>query len=578
MTKIHVMDQDNNILSINAGQHSIAGIKPQNEDACGIHVAEGPLLATKGIAIVIADGMSGCEAGREASESCVQGFLNDYYSTPESWTVKNSSQKVLSALNRWLYGNGQRDYGSAKGMVTTFSALILKSNTGYLFHIGDTRIYRLRGRDLEQLTQDHRISIASDRTYLNRAVGIDPHLDIDYRKIDLEIGDRFILLSDGVHEFIDEHRLKEIISNKRKNYEDSCREIIALAMKNGSDDNLTCQIVEVETLPNQNEIEFYRTLTELPFPPSLEAGMRIDGYIILRELFSSSRSELFLAQDEESGQKVVIKAPSVNYSDDPNYINQFLHEEWAGRRLTNPHILRICKQNRQRHFLYYVTEYIEGQQLREWMSDNPEATLVEVRDIIKQIATGLRAFHRLEMIHQDLKPENIIIDTHGTVKIIDLGSTKIAGIEEISTPLDTQNLLGTINYTAPEYHRGEIATNRSDIFSLGVIAYEMLTGKLPYDRTLTPRNLMRVSYIPARRIKSEIPLWIDKAIEKAVRIDSSRRYENMSEFVHDLSHPNQTFLNEQQPPLIERNPVGFWRGAAILMFITNLWMLYQLMA
>lgn len=570
------MSHDNNILSISAGQHSIAGIKPQNEDACGIHVPEGPLLATKGIAVVIADGMSGCEAGREASESCVQGFLNDYYSTPESWSVKNASQKVLSALNRWLYGNGQRDYGSAKGMVTTFSALVLKSNTGYLFHIGDTRIYRLRGRDLEQLTQDHRISIASDRTYLNRAVGIDPHLDIDYKKVDLELGDRFILVSDGVHEFINDSLLKDIVGTQHLDYESGAKEIIEHALANGSDDNLTCQVVEIDSLPNQNEIEFYRTLTELPFPPPLEAGMRIDGYIILRELFSSNRSELFLAKDEESGRKVVIKAPSVNYSDDPDYINQFLHEEWAGRRLTSPHILRVCKQQRQRNFLYYVTEYIEGQQLREWISDNPNPSLVDVRNIVKQIATGLRAFHKLEMIHQDLKPENIIIDSHGTVKIIDLGSTKIAGIEEIATPLDTQNLLGTVNYTAPEYHRGEIATNRSDIFSLGVITYEMLTGKLPYDRALSPRNLMRVSYTSATRNYSEIPTWIDKALEKAVRIDSSRRYENLSEFIHDLSHPNQEFLNEEQPPLIERNPIGFWQGMTLVMFIINLWLLYQL--
>ncbi|HEA25600.1 MAG TPA: bifunctional protein-serine/threonine kinase/phosphatase, partial [Ectothiorhodospiraceae bacterium] len=141
---------------------------------------------------------------------------------------------------------------------------------------------------------------------------------------------------------------------------------------------------------------------------------------------------------------------------------------------------------------------------------------------------------------------------------------------------DSQNMLGTINYTAPEYHRGEMASNRSDIFSLGVIAYEMLTGKLPYDRTLTPRNLMRVNYTSATRSNQAIPLWIDKALEKAVRIDASRRYEKLSEFVHDLSHPNPTFLTEQQAPLIERNPVGFWRGVAILMFIANLWMLYQL--
>ena len=121
-------------LIIDAGQHSIAGRKAENEDCCGIRVPDNYLLHTKGVAAIVADGVSSADNGREASESCVQGFLQDYYSTPESWATKTSAQKVLGALNRWLYGMSIRHQGSATpGYVSTLSALIIKSTTAYIF-------------------------------------------------------------------------------------------------------------------------------------------------------------------------------------------------------------------------------------------------------------------------------------------------------------------------------------------------------------------------------------------------------------------------------------------------------------
>ena len=105
-------------LLVSVGQYSSAGRKKQNEDCCGIQIPLEPVLTTKGVAIAIADGMSGSDAGGEASHAAVRGFLQDYYSTPESWTVKKSVSKVLSSINQWLYSHGQRDYESSKGMVT----------------------------------------------------------------------------------------------------------------------------------------------------------------------------------------------------------------------------------------------------------------------------------------------------------------------------------------------------------------------------------------------------------------------------------------------------------------------------
>ena len=560
-------------LSIEAASASLAGVKPQNEDACGIQIAEGTLLETKGIAAVIADGMSGSDAGREASRACVSGFLADYFSTPESWTVKTSAQKILSALNHWLYGQGQRRFQSYKGLVTTLSAVVLKSNTAHVFHIGDTRIYRLRDGELEQITRDHRVSVGEEKTCLSRAMGIELHLDIDYRSLPLETGDVFVMLTDGVYEFVPDATIKACLQ-QGDDLQAACDRLLQEAADNHSNDNLTCQIFRITHLPAENEHEFYDKLTELPFPPPLEAGMILDGYKILRHLFSNKRTEVYLAQDTDNGQRVVLKAPSVNYEDDPDFIHQFLHEEWAGRRINNPHVMKVLETRRRRTALYYLSEYIEGRTLRQWMHDEPRPSLGKVRNFVEQIASGLRAFHRLEMIHQDLKPENILVDEHGTLKIIDFGSTKIAGIEEIATPLESNNLQGTINYTAPEYHIGEKPGNRSDIFSLGVIAYELLSGKLPYGKELSARNLRRVHYRSVRQFNPEVPIWMDKALEKAVQINPQQRFSILSEFTCALSRPDTSLVNQDYVPLIKRNPLRVWQGISLLLALGNLLLLY----
>ena len=153
-------------LSVTAGQHSEPGVKESNDDALGIRIPDAALLKTRGIAAVIADGVSGSEAGKAAAEACVAGFLADYFSTPESWSTETAGAKVLGALNRWLHGHGRRDYVSEHAMVTTLSVLVIKSATAHLFHVGDTRIYRLRNGRIECLTRDHRVLVGNDRNVM----------------------------------------------------------------------------------------------------------------------------------------------------------------------------------------------------------------------------------------------------------------------------------------------------------------------------------------------------------------------------------------------------------------------------
>ena len=559
-----------NTLSITVGQYSEKGRKEKNQDAFGVLAPSEPLLTTKGIVAVIADGVSSSEAGDKASDYSVKGFLNDYFSTPESWTVKTAGEKILTALNRWLYGQGYHLYGTNKGLVTTLSVLIIKSTTAYIFHLGDTRIYRLRGDKLECLTQDHHLQVSEDKTYLARAMGIELNIEIDYRTTDVEVGDYFLFSTDGVHEYVADEALISSVQNNTDDLEKACKLLTSLAYKNNSPDNLSAQILRVESLPTPDINTFFKKLTELPFPPPLSPGMHLDGYYILRELHASSRSQLYLVLDEETQKKVALKTPSLNFEDDPSYIDLFLHEEWIGKRLTHPHVMKVHEQTRHRQCLYYVSEFVQGQTLRQWMSDNPQPALSEMRAIIEQIASGLRAFHRMEMIHQDLKPENIMIDKHGTIKIIDFGSTKIAGLQEITTPLERIDMLGTKNYTAPEYLLGYTGSIRSDLFSLGVIAYEILTGHFPYTETKLDKNPRRMTYISACHFNPTLPVWIDGALKRAVHPNPTRRYESLSEFLYDLSHPSPF-------PLRERNPVAFWRRTAIVSLIFNIIFLYYLL-
>ena len=561
---------------IQAGQDSHAGIKKQNEDAARINIPQEPLLTAKGASFIIADGVSRSEDGHAASNACVNGFMNDYYSTPDSWTVKTSAQKVLGSINNWLYSQSKRNFDKAGAMLTTFSALIIKSGTAYIFHVGDTRVYRLRDGDLECLTEDHRSWGAGEKTYLGRAMGADAHVDIDFKSLPIEVGDVYMLTTDGVHEFISNIKLRNCLRDNIENPEQAARTITKTALESGSKDNVTCQVLRVDQLPKQDETSFFTQLSNLPFPPFLDAGMTLDGYLITREIHASNRTQVYVAQDNETNERVIIKTPSVNFEDDPAYIDQFLHEEWVGKRINNPHVLKIVESEKRRRFLYYVTEYIEGDTLQTWMENNPRPSYIGVRDIAEQIASGLRAFHRLEMVHRDLKPANIVFDNNGRLVLIDFGSTKIAGVDESDVPFERNPMLGTMDYAAPEFFEGYTGSNRSDIYALGVICYEILTGHLPYSGPLSLNKLKRARYKSIKHYNQEVPAWVDAAIQKAVSLDPSKRYTRLSEFIHDLGNANSAFMQKEHEPLMKRNPLGFWRGLSAIFFITNIILLYFL--
>ena len=559
-------------LRISLGQCSDKGRKPANQDFHGALIPEEPLLGHKGIAIVVADGISSSEVSHIASESAVKSFLTDYYCTSETWTVKTSAQRVLSATNAWLHSQTRRSqyaYDKDKGYVCTLSALVLKSITAHIFHAGDCRIYRLAGNTLEQLTDDHRVIVSSEQTYLGRALGINPQIEIDYQTLQIEKSDVFFLVTDGVYEHVSPRFVARAVKDHAADLDAAARLIVDEALRHGSRDNLTIQIVRIDDLPDSQASEVFPSSSELPLPPLLEARTMFDGYRIVRELHASHRSHIYLAVDAETDALVGIKIPSIDLRGDPAYLKRFMMEEWVARRIDSPYVLRPCQPQRKRNYLYVAMEYVDGQTLRQWIIDNPKPDLETVRNIVEQIAKGLRAFHRKEMLHQDLRPDNVMIDKTGTAKIIDFGATRIAGVVEANPEVGADDILGTAQYAAPEYFRGEGGSPRSDMFSLAVIAYQMLTGKLPYGPQIaqarTKSQLGKLRYRPASDDNRDVPAWMDAALRRATHLDPSKRYESFSEFIYDLRHPNPNFSHAPTMPLIERNPTLFWKCATAIL-------------
>lgn len=559
-------------LSVSVGQHSSAGRKAINQDRHGFCVPDGAERSNKGICIALADGIGSSEVSQEASAASINGFIEDYYATPESWSVITSGQRVLQSINAWLYSRSRHSefrYDPDKGYVCTFSGMIFKANKAYLFHAGDSRIYRVTQTQLQQLTTDHQQTESDQEAYLTRALGLEAGFHCDACDLDIGPADTFLLMTDGAYRYLSEQQIMDTLQLHRDDLQQAAESLIEMALAAGSNDNLTVQVVRIDTLPASDLLPV-QAQVQLPAPPDLTPQMQIDGYEIVRELYVSARSHVFLARDLDSHTLVALKTLSTDLEDDPRAIERFLMEDWIARRLDNPHCLKAFDKQRPRRYLYTVTEYIEGQTLSQWLRDNPEPGLDEVRRIIEQVGKGLQAMHRKEMIHQDIRPDNILLDRDGTVKIIDYGATRIAGIAELG--IETELILGTAQFTAPEYFLGQAGSAQSDIFSLGVLSYHLLSHTLPYGnavaKTYNIAAQKKLHYQSLLQANRKVPFWVDDSIRKAVQIQPHRRYQEVAEFVFDLNHPNPAFLNKARPPLMDRDPVLFWKCiSAVLLLV-----------
>ncbi len=564
-------------LNVDGGFFTTAGIKPVNEDAAGVCIPENEHdLSTKGICALVADGVSTAEAGKQASETSVSQFINDYYDTPDTWSVSHCGEKILSGINLKLYRLSHDFKVEGKGYLCTFSAAVIKSTTAHLFHVGDSRIYLYRDKQLTQLTHDHTVVLSASQEFLSRAMGMDNRLNIDYKKVPLKDGDVLMCSSDGVHGFLSDEQIASTLqkgADEKQSAQQTSQNLCDEASKIGSDDNITAVVVNIHQLQMESIDDFNSRLTRLPFPPALSKGYKIDGFEVISEIYASARSQLYKVKDTQSGRIMVMKTPSVNFEQDNHYIDRFIQEEWIGKRIHSPYVVKVISINREKHFLYYLLEWVEGETLTEWISNNPQPDATQAINIVEQIAAGLQAFHQNDSTHQDLRPSNIMIN-EGKIKIVDFGSVFVAGVAEIFLPIRHEGALGTASYADPLYLQGRNSGSQGDLYSLATICYEIFTGHLPFgdkiDECQTSLDYDRLRYCPSDEHNPIIPIWFDRALQRALKFDLNQRYLNIGEFIKDLKYPNQDFLRDDPKQELTSSPILFWQVMCGVWIVTLL--------
>lgn len=550
------------------GFASDKGPRKRNEDFAGVVFGAELPEPRRDVVAAIADGIGGAKGGRVAAEMAVRGFLDGFCDLPETMEVRRAAAQIVNALNAWLNSQGRHDPDLA-GMGCTFTAIVLRGRVAHLLHVGDTRAYRLSGDRLTCLTADHvREDGAGRARILTRALGVEAEVRLDYASQPIALHDRFLLCSDGVHGALNDDSIAEILRG-RSAPEDTARALVTAALQSDSTDNCTALVMDVIGLPSADSADIGSTIMPLPLIPVPVGGEAIDGFL-LKVLVSDGRySRLFGATDEIEGGEVVLKFPKPQVAAVATYRAAFVREAWVGARISSPFVGRIIALPPGRQTcLYTVMPLYQGELLETRLARAPSLGLEEGRNIAIKLARAAAALHRAGIVHRDIKPDNVILESAGALKLIDLGVVRVPGLEDFPP----EDIPGTTAYMAPEMFEGEAGNEATDIYALGVTMFRAFTGEFPYgnaDATGRPR---RDRPKELTLLRPDLPAWLQAAIGRAIAIDPDDRFRDVTEFALEMeAGPARAPPSARRPlTLYERHPVRFWQGIAALLALALL--------
>ncbi|MFZ2542403.1 MAG: bifunctional protein-serine/threonine kinase/phosphatase [Gallionella sp.] len=556
-------------LKITIGQTSETGLRERNEDFFGVVTPTDEQLATKGVLLAVADGVGGNAGGREAAEMTVRGVLSDYYATPDTLGVSTALDKVLTALNRWVISQASSHHAMS-GMATTLSLLVLRGKHYTLAHVGDSRIYLLRNGELKQLTTDHVWDRPDMRHVLKRAIGLDQQLLVDYAEGELQAGDIFALMSDGVWESLGQQGIHEIM-RLYTSPQLAADDLVKRALAAGSQDNATALVVRIEQIGAENLSDLLVEARRQGLPPRLKPGEQLDDFEVIELLYESRASLIYRVKNLLNGQVCVLKTLQPLFADDIESYNGLLNEEWLGKRVVAhyfPQVLPIPAERRS--CLYYVMSWHPGATLQQKLDSGQHFTAADVGNIGIRLAKGLGALHRLNIVHRDIKPANLHQGDDGKLRILDLGvaTSAATGAQATGNP-------GTPSFMAPELFNGATANTRSDLYAVGVTLYHLLTRRYPYGEVEPFQRPRFGDPIPPTRYRPDIPQWLENIVLKAVAHDPALRFETAEEMLHALEVGERRPLLPPRPtPLMGRDPLLIWQWIAIFSLLANLVMIY----
>jgi serine/threonine protein phosphatase PrpC len=565
---------------------SVVGpVRTNNEDCVGTW--EPPDLndrRTKGYVLALADGVGGQARGEVASQLAVSTALHEFQNAAPGTAPNQVIWKIFNAANLAIYDDSMKNPGAGK-MATTLLTGIFRNNELTVGHVGDCRLYLFQDGRLRRVTNDHSyagvqlklglITVeeaknSPNRSLLTRSVGQEPMIRVDYHRILLSRGDRVLMCSDGLYSCVTEGEIFNAISKLEP--EQACRELVGLAERRMGEDNISCQIAHidaVERLSYYGGKTIYEKVADDTMGTDLEPGQLLDGRFELTDMVSrSGMATIFKANDKQTGQTVALKIPFMQFESDPGFYSRFEREEKIGLTLNHPYILRVEKvENKSRP--YIVMEFLEGQTLAHLMRSVRPMPEKDALKIAAFICDALHYMHDHEVTHRDLKPENIMICNDGSIRIMDFGIAKFEGQRRLTFGGFTPTM-GTPDYMAPEQVKGKRGDPRTDIYALGAILYEMITGNPPFEGA-NPFLIMNARLsgdpIPPRQVNPNISPQVEELIMHAMARNPADRYPDARVMQAELNHPETIKVTGRAERAVK--PVmatGIWHGIKLYVY------------
>jgi serine/threonine protein phosphatase PrpC len=579
---------------IDIGFTSLAGRRDSNEDFCAAMLPE-PGSEGMGSIAAIADGVSAGGMGKEAAQTTVTSLVRDYFGTPETWDTTVALDRIIAAQNAWLAGINRRRQ-PAMGL-TTLTALVLRGQSYTLAHVGDSRAYLLRGGSTVQLSNDHVVQHPDFKHQLLRSVGAEDRLMVDYLQGDLQVGDVFVLVTDGVHG-AQRASLFEASLNKLDELgssQDASQQLVDAALAAGSHDNATALVVRVLGLLDATLQDVNRISQTLPIPPRLKVGEVIDGLRVTATVADNGINMLYQVRAStpvpSAGKLYALKTLNPARAHDEQERAMLAHEAWLASRMQSgraaEHLVKLHEllpSGRERSAFYLLYDWHGGETLQQQIDRGHSFSVQQALGAATQAARALGQLHRQCVIHRDIKPANLHQGEDGVLRLLDLG-VALSGRE----PAAMRRLhAGTPSFINPEQWgysawssdaAEELPDAQSDLFALGVTLYQLLTGKLPYGEVL-PYQAGRYYRDPQApsRLNPQVPIWLDHIALKAVARDKRQRFETAEELLLALERGASRPLNAPQAtPLIQRDPAAIWKLALVLSALFNGLLVYWLL-
>jgi hypothetical protein len=474
--------------------------------------------AERGIIAALAAAQTPAKGASAAAQLVVHSFAEGFFGAQRTFSARRAASLALNAINAWLYGQIRTDTEQEFPPVS-LTALAFTGEKFGIAHIGACRIYRSRDGAITPLNRPHLRQAPDGHAETTRAIGLDLELAVDYAEGRAEAGDIFLLISGMASESME-----------------AVQAAFALDLPAGNGPEISAMRLEVLEAPAP-DAALRQGLADLPLRPEPRLGDVWDGFVIGRTLYRGRYTILKLAHDSVEKREVVLKIPLPAMLQDEVFAAGFMREAWIGSTVRGGNVARYIElPPERRSSLYLVMPFYNGETLEARLNRPPILSLPDGIGIALKLCEAVQDLAAIQIIHRDIKPDNIMLLANKEVKLLDLGLAYLPGI-------DLQDAVrpgGTLRYMAPELLQGVQAGPRSEVYAIAVTIYRSFcSGAYPFGQR---------EAVPFARIRPDLPSWFGKILQKAMDPDPAKRFADAGALAAALHEGLVTGKNDSAPP------------------------------